>query len=104
MVEINNRFWRETKVCVGSEYTASGVWFGGVWVRGCWLGGLWKKGTWRDGQWWEGDWEDGIWLNGFWKIGRLDRGKSGWWEVPYISPKSYHRPSRTLSLNYAKYY
>jgi len=99
----------------------AGTWYNGMWVTGVWKGGSFMDGVWCSGLWWAGNWVNGCWCSGVWDIGIWWAGEwiSGRWnkgnilkeirardyvfDEIKISPKSYHKPNRTLSLNYAKY-
>jgi len=67
--------------------------------------GWWYDGVWRDGFFVCGSFKGkpfSIWLNGTWISGEIV--VRPWGQITLkISPKSCFKPSRTLSLNYAKY-
>jgi len=60
--------------------------------------GIWFDGIWKNGDWWEG-----VWLCGYWETGRISPPNTLSYFNSNISPKSYYKPKRTLSLNYAHY-
>jgi len=77
-----------------------------IFYKGTWFHGDWENGVWFDGFWIRGFWSSGYWLNGIWKFGYWHNGLCYPDEVYIdikISPKTYFKPKRTLSLNYATY-
>ena len=125
MRTINTKLWKKAKISDSSDYDIKvSEWHDGMWHSGEWHGGRWWTGTWANGVWHYGDWHNGIWYNGIWKEGTwfnntFSHWLSGQWTVGRIvkvyrkthdsvfiiniSPKSFKRPKRTLSLNYAAY-
>jgi len=76
----------------------SGIWYDGIWYKGVWNTGIWLGGIWKDG-----NWNGGIWVRGIWTKGSVINIKT-WERIPIdISPKTFIKPKRTLSLNYANY-
>jgi len=55
-----------------------------------------RYSVWRNGRWTSGDWLRGTWLKG-------DIYVDGKFYPSKVSPKSFHKPTKTLSLNYATY-
>jgi len=89
--------WEKGTLYNGSLSDAS--WQNGIWLTGKADTVQWGNGVWYDGIWEGGSWDNGTWLNGNWIDGRINR----LWGYDRISPKSYYKPYKTLSLNYAKY-
>lgn len=75
---VNNKYWINAEVADYSECYDNGYWFCGRWHGGSWLNGKWNNGL--------------ICIN----LSFLPK-------ISKVSPKSFHKPKRTLSLNYAKY-
>jgi len=86
-----------------SIHSKEAQWHNGHWKDGLWKGGVWNAGTWSEGKWWEGYWFEGSWINGKWYNGLICNKKKSNYFGSVFSPKSYFKPNKTLSLNYAKY-
>jgi len=96
MIELNGIWWKSAKIITNSnnDYDYQGFNDSGF-EQPRFDGWLWLYGIWSGA-----DWYSGVWLNGTWIDGGNWKAQN---RVIKISPKSYDRPKRTVSLNYAKY-
>ena len=107
----NNEYRKDAVISFCHKYTDDGVWhrgtwYGGTWLDGVWLNGKWEEGYWKSGLWVDGTWVNGGWYGGVWLNGKFESGVTGknfMYAELKVSPKSFFKPNRTLSLNHAKY-
>lgn len=89
------------------------IWYDGVWCNGHFNGyysyqGVSSQSVWFDGIWLTGTWEGDGWLNGTWEKGHIMNFSKNYasdreFNRSRISPKAFHKPNNTISLNYSKY-
>jgi len=100
---INNNWWINAQVSEDANIRYY------PYLAPSFCGGIWYDGEWKDGDWmpvigWENDmWSCGVWINGIWhKHGDHSINFFGK-NISKVSPKTYKKPHKTLSLNYANY-
>ena len=94
----SNNQWLNARVSGDSLYEGTSTetfWSSGIWYDGIWLYGKWIKGMWMAGHWIDGEWISGTILTKNYTINYYAKSE--------ISPKSFFKPIKTLSLNYATY-
>jgi len=97
------------EICPHSVYNIhgdwdSGIWYNGIWNNGSWFGGIWLSGFWNYGGWHlDKRNKTTNWINGVWHTGYYFSGPASW-DNCKMSPKSYCKPKKTISLNYARYH
>jgi len=98
-ITIDSTCWTNAIISSTSKYDDNGDFYTGIWYGGIFHAKTWYSGTWKDGTW-----LGKYWLNGIWYGGSIEPdGLLTWPLSSKVSPKSFHKPKRTLSLNYATY-
>jgi len=100
-IKINTPHWFDATVSIDASRDDNGNFYSGIWYSGEWTNKRWFSTIFDDEA---QQYKKSYWLSGMWHCGVIWYGFSLLVELDSpISPKSFHKPNKTLSLNYAIY-